>query len=34
MPIIIIPILSSVIVGLLFIYVIGAPVAQVFDVLL
>lgn len=30
MPIIIIPILSSLIVGLLFIYVIGAPVAQVF----
>lgn len=31
MPIIFIPILSSVIVGLLFIYVIGAPVAQVFE---
>ncbi|WP_170006047.1 PTS fructose transporter subunit IIABC [Bacillus fonticola] len=31
MPIIFIPILSSIIVGLLFIYVIGAPVAQVFD---
>ncbi|TDL73629.1 PTS mannose transporter subunit IIABC [Rhodococcus qingshengii] len=31
MPIIFIPILSSVIVGLLFIFVIGAPVAQVFE---
>ncbi|URT70575.1 PTS fructose transporter subunit IIABC [Cytobacillus firmus] len=31
MPIIFIPILASVIVGLLFIYVIGAPVAQVFE---
>jgi fructose PTS system EIIBC or EIIC component len=31
MPIIFIPILSSVIVGLLFIYVIGAPVASVFE---
>lgn len=31
MPIIFIPILSSVIVGLLFIYVLGAPVAQVFE---
>ncbi|MFJ5624430.1 fructose-specific PTS transporter subunit EIIC [Peribacillus loiseleuriae] len=31
MPIIFIPIFSSVIVGLLFIYVIGAPVAQVFE---
>ncbi|MFS0862825.1 fructose-specific PTS transporter subunit EIIC [Fredinandcohnia sp. 179-A 10B2 NHS] len=33
MPIIFIPILSTVIVGLLFIYVIGAPVAQVFEAL-
>lgn len=33
MPIIFIPILSSVIVGLLFIFVIGAPVAQVFEAL-
>ncbi|MEH7304537.1 PTS fructose transporter subunit IIABC [Neobacillus drentensis] len=31
MPIIFIPILSSVIVGLLFIFVIGAPVAQIFE---
>ncbi|KGM46271.1 PTS fructose transporter subunit IIABC [Neobacillus niacini] len=31
MPIIFIPIISSVIVGLLFIYVIGAPVASVFE---
>lgn len=31
MPIIFIPIISSVIVGLLFIFVIGAPVAQVFE---
>lgn len=31
MPIIFIPIFSSVIVGLLFIYVIGSPVAQVFE---
>ncbi|MEH7013732.1 PTS fructose transporter subunit IIABC [Neobacillus niacini] len=31
MPIIFIPIFSSVIVGLLFIFVIGAPVAQVFE---
>ncbi|WP_200410885.1 PTS fructose transporter subunit IIABC [Virgibacillus salexigens] len=31
MPIIFIPIISSAIVGLLFIYVIGAPVAQVFE---
>ncbi|PLR95938.1 fructose-specific PTS transporter subunit EIIC [Bacillus sp. T33-2] len=31
MPIIFIPIFSSVIVGLLFIYVIGAPVSQVFE---
>jgi fructose PTS system EIIBC or EIIC component len=31
MPIIFIPIVSSVIVGLLFIFVIGAPVAQVFE---
>ncbi|MCR6104913.1 PTS sugar transporter subunit IIA [Salipaludibacillus agaradhaerens] len=31
MPIIFIPIISSVIIGLLFIYVIGAPVAQVFE---
>ncbi|MFC5465052.1 fructose-specific PTS transporter subunit EIIC [Lederbergia graminis] len=31
MPIIFIPILSSVIVGLLFIYIIGGPVAQVFE---
>ncbi|KRG16577.1 PTS mannose transporter subunit IIABC [Virgibacillus soli] len=33
MPIIFIPIISSVIVGLLFIYVIGAPIAQVFELL-
>ncbi|WP_078378743.1 PTS fructose transporter subunit IIABC [Sutcliffiella halmapala] len=33
MPIIFIPIFSSVIVGLLFIFVIGAPVAQVFETL-
>ncbi|GHI01661.1 PTS fructose transporter subunit IIABC [Neobacillus kokaensis] len=33
MPIIFIPILSSVIVGLLFIFVIGAPVANVFEAL-
>ena len=33
MPIIFIPILSSVIVGLLFIFVIGAPVAHVFEAL-
>ena len=31
MPIIFIPIISSVIVGLLFIFVIGAPVAQIFE---
>lgn len=31
MPIIFIPVIASVIVGLLFIYVIGAPVAQVFE---
>ncbi|WAA08895.1 PTS fructose transporter subunit IIABC [Fervidibacillus albus] len=31
MPIIFIPILSSIIVGLLFIYVIGAPVSQLFE---
>ncbi|WP_100407519.1 fructose-specific PTS transporter subunit EIIC [Bacillus solitudinis] len=31
MPIIFIPIFSTVIVGLLFIYVIGAPVAQIFE---
>ena len=31
MPIIFIPIVSSVIVGLLFIFVIGAPVAQIFE---
>ncbi|MCR6108968.1 PTS sugar transporter subunit IIA [Bacillus sp. A301a_S52] len=31
MPIIFIPIISSAIIGLLFIYVIGAPVAQVFE---
>jgi fructose PTS system EIIBC or EIIC component len=33
MPIIFIPVLSSVIVGLLFIYVIGSPVAQIFEAL-
>jgi fructose PTS system EIIBC or EIIC component len=33
MPIIIIPVLSSLIVGLAFIFVIGAPVAKVFEVL-
>ncbi|MBR3119921.1 MAG: PTS fructose transporter subunit IIABC [Oceanobacillus sp.] len=33
MPIIFIPIIASVIVGLLFIFVIGAPVAQVFEAL-
>ncbi|SJZ50207.1 PTS fructose transporter subunit IIABC [Garciella nitratireducens] len=33
MPIIFIPIISSAIVGLLFIYVIGAPVAKIFDML-
>jgi fructose PTS system EIIBC or EIIC component len=33
MPIIFIPIISSVIVGLLFIYVIGAPVASIFEAL-
>lgn len=33
MPIIIIPVLSALIVGLLFVFLIGAPVAQVFDAL-
>ncbi|PAE30345.1 PTS mannose transporter subunit IIABC [Paenibacillus sp. 7884-2] len=33
MPIIFIPIIASVIVGLLFIFVIGAPVAQIFEAL-
>src|SRR5690606_2156678 len=33
MPIIFIPVLSSVIVGLLFIYVLGSPVAQIFEAL-
>ncbi|MDG3086609.1 hypothetical protein P7F88_10990 [Vibrio hannami] len=31
MPIIIIPVLSSLIVGLAFVFLIGAPVAQVFE---
>lgn len=33
MPIIVIPVLASLIVGLAFVYVIGAPVAQIFEVL-
>lgn len=31
MPIIIIPVIASIIVGLIFIYIIGAPVAQIFE---
>ena len=33
MPIIIIPIISSVVVGLIFIFLIGAPISNIFEAL-